>query len=61
MQIPSLEQCFSCEEMVKMRIKREDLSIMSLIPACYERYSFLAYLRPTLALVVYTRIMRGTL
>jgi len=61
MQIPALEQCFSCQEKVKMQIKSGGISVTSTISANYEHRSFLAYLRPTLVLDVYTRIMRDTL
>ena len=47
--------------MVKMAIKRDDLSVMDLMTIGYETRSFFAYLRPTLMLVDYTRVMRGTL
>ena len=61
MQIVGLSQCFSCQKMVKMAIKRDDLSVMDLMTIGYETRSFFAYLQPTLMLVDYTRVMRGTL
>ena len=61
MQIVGLSQCFSCQEMVKMALKREALNVIRLVTSGYETCSFFSYLRPTLMLVDYTRVMRGTL
>ena len=49
------------EFLVKIGKKKEDLSVISLITTSYETFSKFAYLRPTLPLVVFTRVMRGTL
>ena len=61
MQIAGLSQWVSRQKMAKIGIKRVILNVTSLIPMDYKRRSFLAYLRPTLMLVIYTRVMRGTL
>ena len=61
MQIVGLSQWVSRQEMVKMAIKREGLAVIRSITKDYETRSFFAYLRPTLTLVVNTRVMRGTL
>ena len=61
MQIAGLSQWVSRQEMVKMANKREDLNVIRSITMDYENRSFFAYLRPTLTLVVNTRVMRGTL
>jgi len=42
-------------------MKKENIHIIFSITTGYESRSSLAYLRPTLALVVFTRVMRGTL
>ena len=61
MQIVGLSQCFNRKKMEKLRMKREGLNITISITKGYEHRSNLAYLRPTLSLVVFTRIMRGAL
>ncbi len=61
MQITSLEQCFSRKKMVKIGKKRDVVNVTYLITKNYKPRSFLAYLRPTLPLVVFTRVMRDTL
>ena len=61
MQIAGLSQWVSRQKMAKIGIKRVILNVTSLIPMDYKHRSFLAYLRPTLVLVIYTRVMRGTL
>ena len=61
MQIAGLSQWVSRQEMVKTANKREDLNVMYLLTSGYETRSFFAYLRPTLTLVDYTQVMRGTL
>ena len=61
MQIGGLSQCFSLKKPVKLRVKCHDFDIMPSIATGYGYRSFLAYLRPTLSLIVYTRVMRGTL
>jgi len=61
MQIVSLEQCFNSQERAKNGTKSEDFVVTHSITASYEHRSFFAYLRPTLLLVVFTRVMRGTL
>ena len=61
MQIAGLSQWVSRQENVKMGMKRGTVSITSLTSTNYEPRSFFAYLRPTLTLVVNTRVMRGAL
>ena len=61
MQIGGLSQCFSHKKMVKIGKKRDIVNVTCLITKNYKLRSFLAYLRPTLPLVVFTRVMRGTL
>ena len=61
MQIAGLSQWDSRQEKVKMGTKRGITSITSLKSTNYEPRSFFAYLRPTLTLVVNTRVMRGSL
>ena len=61
MQIAGLSQCFNRQKVVKTRKKRGDVSIMPLTTVSYESCSKLAYLRPTLPLVVFTRVLRDTL
>ncbi len=51
----------SRQERVKMGMKRGDSSTTSLTTTNYKHRSFLAYLRPIVTLVVYTRNMRGSL
>ena len=61
MQIVSLSQWVNRREMEKKRVKGEALFVIYSITSDYEPRSILAYLRPTLKLVVYTRVMRDTL
>ena len=61
MHIRCLSPCFCQQVVVIIGMKKGGSSITSLIPTNYERRSYLAYLRPTMTLVVYTQIMRGTL
>ena len=42
-------------------MKRKDVIVTSSTATNYEHRSFLAYLRPTLPLVVFTQVLRGTL
>ena len=57
----SLSQCFNRQKVVKIGKKRDIANVTFLITKNYKPRSFLAYLRPTLMLVIYTRVMRGTL
>ena len=61
MQIAGLSQCFNRKKMVKTERKRAGLNVTSLITGGYETFSNFAYLRPTLPLDVFTRVLRGTL
>ena len=61
MHIRCLSPCFCQQVVVIIGMKRNDLYVTDLITMNYELCSYLAYLRPTMALVVYTQIMRGTL
>lgn len=61
MQIASLSQCFNRQERVKIGKKGGRLSVISLMSTRYKPCSFSAYLRPTMTLVVNTRVMGGTL
>ena len=61
MQIVSLTQCFSRQKVVKIGKKRIDIGVTFTIIMNYKPRSKLAYLRPTLLLVVFTRVMRGSL
>ena len=61
MQIVSLSQCFSGWERVKMGTNESDLIVIVCVTIDYETCSKIAYLRPTLLLVVFMRVMRGTL
>ena len=61
MQIVSLSQCFSRWERVKMGINESDLIIIAYVTTDYESCSKLAYLRPTLLLMDFTRVLRGSL
>ena len=60
MQIGGLFQWVSCEKVVKLGKKRTVLSVTHLITKDYESRSNFAYLRPTLLLDVFTRVLRGT-
>ncbi len=57
MQITSLEQCFNRQERAKNGTKSEDFVVTLSITVSYEHGSYFAYLRPTLPLVVFTRII----
>ena len=59
MQITSLEQCFSRKKMVKIGKKNETINVTYSITMDYKNCSLLAYLRPTLPLVVFTRVLRA--
>ena len=61
MQIGGLSQCFSRQKVVKIGKKRVDIGVTFIITMNYEPCSLLAYLRPTLSLDVFMRVMRGTL
>ena len=61
MQIAGLSQWVSRQEKVKMGMKRGIESITHLTSTNYKPRSFFAYLRPTLTLVVNTRVMRDSL
>ena len=61
MQIGGLSQCFNSCEMIKMEINESDLIVTTYVTIDYESCSKLAYLRPTLRLVDFTRVLRGTL
>ena len=61
MQIAGLSQWDNLQEKVKMGTKRDITSITSLTSTNYKPRSFFAYLRPTLTLVVNTRVMRDSL
>lgn len=61
MQIVSLEQCFSRQKGMKKGKQRENLSVIYSTSTNYETFSYLAYLPPTATLVIYMRVMRGTL
>ena len=61
MQIAGLSQWDSRQERVKMGKKRDVVDVTCLITKNYKPRSFFAYLRPTLPLVVNTRVMRGSL
>ena len=57
----SLTQCFSRKKVVKKGKKRADIDVMRTITMTYKHRSKIAYLRPTLLLDDFTRVMRGTL
>ena len=61
MHIQCLSPCFCQQVVIIIGMKRSDFGITSLITENYELCLYLAYLRPTMTLVVYTQIMRGTL
>ena len=61
MQIAVLSQCFSRWEMIKMGTNESDLIVIAYETIDYESCSKLAYLRPTLVLVDFTQVLRGTL
>ena len=48
-------------EDVKLELKGNVISVTSSIAINYETFSYLAYLPPTATLVIYMRVMRGTL
>ena len=57
----SLTQCFSRKRVVKTGKKGADIDVTNTITRNYKPRSFSAYLRPTLPLDDFTRVMRGTL
>ena len=61
MQIVSLSQWVSRQKVVKIGKKSDIIGVMCLMTADYKPYSKFAYLRPTLPLDVFTRVLRGTL
>ena len=56
-----LSQCFRRQKVVKIGMKQNNLIVISYITTSYETRSKFAYLRPTLPLDVFTRVLRGTL
>ena len=61
MQIVGLSQCFSRQKVVKIGKKRVGVGVTFSITTNYKTFSLLAYLRPTLLLVVLMRVLKGTL
>ncbi|GAB6949207.1 hypothetical protein JCM15640A_07920 [Hoylesella timonensis 4401737 = DSM 22865 = JCM 15640] len=61
MQIVSLSQYFNSCEMIKMGTNESDLIVTYYVTTDYETFSKLAYLRPTLLLMDFTRVLRGSL
>ena len=61
MQIAGLSQCISRKKMINLGMKRNDFVLTYSITTNYKHCSYLAYLRPTLQLVVLKRVMKGTL
>jgi len=61
MQITGLSQCFSRQKVVKTGKKRVDICVTITITTNYKHRSKIAYLRLTLLLDDFTRVMRGSL
>ena len=57
----SLTQCFSRLKVGKTGKKGADIDVTHTITRNYKHRSKIAYLRPTLLLDDFTRVMRGTL
>ena len=57
----NLTQCFSRKKGVKIGKKKVDICVTHTITRNYKHRSKIAYLRPTLPLVDFTRVLRGTL
>ncbi len=61
MQIGGLSQCFNRQKVVKIGKKSGVIDVTSLMTIDYKPCSKFAYLRPTLLLDDFTRVLRGTL
>ena len=61
MQIGGLSQCFNRQNVVKIAKKSGVIDVTFLMTIDYKPCSKFAYLRPTLPLDVFTRVLKGTL
>jgi len=61
MQLAALSQCLCRKKLIKLGMKRDAFVLTSSITTNYKHHSNFAYLRPTLLLDDFTRVMRGTL
>ena len=61
MQIGGLSQCFNRQKVVKKGKKSGVIDVTYLMTTDYKPCSKFAYLRPTLLLDDFTRVLRGTL
>ena len=61
MQIAGLSQWVSRQNVIKIGKKSDVIDATCLMTIDYKYFSKLAYLRPTLPLDVFTRVLRGTL
>ena len=61
MQITGLSQCLSRQKGAGIELKRGDIDVTFTITTSYETCSKFAYLRPTLLLDDFMRVMRGSL